>query len=389
MAKRWLGVFAGLVALVAFAVPVNAQDAEQLRTVVGQVVNGTANSLPPFDITVTLHSQTVDAYNEVSTTTDTKGNFLFEGIAVDPQALYGVTVSHTEVIYGTDIDLRSESLPPVTVTIYETSEDISVLGVSNASLFISEVDKVERDIYALEIVNVVNKGDRTYVPGAEPMNLLRFGLPDGAQGLQVDTGLVGADVIQVDRGFAITANVPPGDHEVMFAYYFGYDGNTAAFEKSYLYGADNVRVLVPYEIGELSSADLGDPSNVLIGDKNYQLIEVIDVPEQTRAMLEISSLPQTTFWDRVTATVKDVPYELVVPGGLGLMMLSLIAFALLRPSRLVETLSDSDGGSTECVRADLIEKIARLEAAFDKGAISEESYQHRLRELTSQLGVLL
>ena len=91
-------------------------------------------------------------------------------------------------------------------------------------------------MYALEIVNVVNASDRTYVPGAEPMNLLRFGLPPGAKGLQIDTSLVGADAIQVDRGFAVPANIPPGEHEVMFAYHFGYEGQSVTLDKSYLYG---------------------------------------------------------------------------------------------------------------------------------------------------------
>ena len=67
-------------------------------------------------------------------------------------------------------------------------------------------------MYALEIVNVVNIGDRTYVPGPEPMNLLRFGLPAGSSELQIDTQLIAADALQVDRGFALTANVPPVEH---------------------------------------------------------------------------------------------------------------------------------------------------------------------------------
>jgi len=386
MPRRWVGVLFGLVVIIALAAPVNAQDADQLRTVVGQVVNGTANSFPPFGLTVTLHRQKADEYEELTAVTDTKGNYLFENVRLDPEALYGVTVRHDGVVYGTDIDLRSESLPPVTVTIYETSDDLSMLGVSSASLFISQVDKIERDIYALEIVNVVNDSDRTYVPGAEPMNLLRFGLPDSAKGLQIDTGLIGADAIQVDRGFAITANVPPGEHEVMFAYNFDYEGDTAAFEKSYLYGADNVRVLVPYEIGELSSVDLGDPSDVLIGDKNYQLIEAVNIPQQTRTLLEISSLPQTTFRDRVTATAADIPYEVAVPAGLGLLMLSLIGFVLIRREGFGEAAVPDDIDEQQGdPRSSIIEQMAELEEAFEMGKIREAEYHAKRQALLARL----
>ena len=99
--------------------PVAAQEAVQLRDVSGTIVNGTANSLPAFGLTVTLHRQTANTYEESTTTTDTKGSFRFENIPLDPEALYGVTVRYQGVVYGTDIDLRPESIPPVTVNIYE------------------------------------------------------------------------------------------------------------------------------------------------------------------------------------------------------------------------------------------------------------------------------
>ena len=149
----WLG-FVLLFVAVLFAMgtlPVAAQGSVELREVSGKIVNGTANSLPPFGLTVTLHRQTANTYEESTTTTDTKGNFSFENIPLDPDALYGVTLRYQGVVYGTDIDLRPESPQPVTVSIYETSDDQSLLSVSSSSLLIPQVDKIARDVYALEI----------------------------------------------------------------------------------------------------------------------------------------------------------------------------------------------------------------------------------------------
>ncbi|MDE2716360.1 MAG: hypothetical protein OXI33_05000 [Chloroflexota bacterium] len=369
--------------------PAAAQETLQFRDVTGTIVNDTANSLPAFGLTVTLHRQTANFYEESTTTTDTKGNFRFENIPLDPEALYGVTVRYQGVVYGTDIDLRPESIPPVTVNIYETSDDQSLLSVSSSSLLIPQVDKIARDVYALEIVNVVNSSDRTYVPGAEPMNLLRFGLPPGAKGLQIDTSLVGADAIQVDRGFAVPANIPPGEHEVMFAYHFGYEGESVTLDKSYLYGAENARILVPYEIGDLSSADFGDPGDVKIGDKHYQLIEVSDIARQSRAKLEISSLPQATLWDRTQATASDVPYELAAPALLGLLMVSLIAIAVARRGGIFGGLASGSGGSQESGdRATIVEQIADLERALDEGKIREADYFAKRQALLDRLATL-
>ena len=365
---------------------VAAQETLQLRDVEGTIVNGTANSLPPFGLTVTLHRQTANTYEESTTTTDTKGNFRFEDIPLDPAALYGVTIRYQGVVYGTDIDLRPESLPPVNVTIYETSDDQSLLSVSSSSLLIPQVDKIARDVYALEIVNVVNTGDRTYVPGAEPMNLLRFGLPPGAKGLQIDTSLVGADAIQVDRGFAVPANIPPGEHEVMFAYNFGYEGESVAYEKSYLYGADKVRILVPYEIGDLSSADFGDAGDVQIGDKHYQLIEATGIDRQSRASLEISSLPQATLWDKTKATATGIPYELAAPAVLGLLMVSLIAIALARRGGLFagSELAHSIEGEGDA-HAAIIAELADLERGLEEGKLREADYFAKREALLDRL----
>lgn len=386
MHSRWLVPIAGLLTFFALTTSAGAQQPDQLRSVTGQVVNGTPNSSPPFGLTVTLHWQKEDAYEEVTTTTDTKGSFTFESVSLDAQALYGVTVRHEGVVYGTDIDIRPKSLLPVTVTIYETSDDLSLLSVSSASLLISQVDKIRRDVYALEIVNVVNTGDRTYVPGVEPMNLLRFGLPKGAKGVQIDTALVAADAIQVDRGFAITANVPPGEHEVMFAYNFDYEGDTTVFKKSYLYGADNVRILVPYEIGDLSSTDFGEAGDVLIGDKHYQLIEATDVPREARAAMQISSLPEATFWDRGWATVQDVPYELAPPVGLGLLTLSLIGFALMRRRGVSGTIAEENPSKKQSEeRSVVIEQIAELDEAFEEGRLCEADYHAKRKALLARL----
>ncbi len=371
-------------AIIAFGtIVVDAQEAPQLRNVTGEIVNGTANSLPPFGLTVTLHRQTATTYEESVATTDTEGNFRFENVPLDPEALYGVTIRYQGVVYGTDIDLRSDSLPPVTVTIYETSDDQSLLALSNSSLLIPQVDKIAGRIYALEIVNVVNESDRTYVPGPEPMNLLRFGLPSGAAGLQIDTSLVGADVIQVDRGFAVPANIPPGEHEVMFAYNFGYEGRSVAFEKSYLYGAERARILVPYEIGDLSSVDFGVPADVQIGDKHYQLIEVADIGRQSRASLEISSLPQATLWDRVNAAASDIPYELAAPALLGLLMISLIAIAVARRGGIFDILTSNKGAPAD--RATIIEQIADLERAMEQGKLREADYVAKRQALLDSL----
>jgi hypothetical protein len=116
------------------------------------------------------------------------------------------------------------------------------------------------------------------------------------------------------------------------------------------------------------------------------LIEVTDVPRQTRATLELSSLPQATFWDRASAKLRDIPYELAVPAALGVLMFSLIGFGLMRrrgPADMDATPDLVEEQATE--RSTIIEEMAELEEAFENGKLRETDYHLKRQALLARL----
>ena len=360
-------------------------QAPSQRIVVGQISNVTERAAPVSGLTVTLHRQDQETYEEWDTKTDGSGKFEFRGIFMDEHSLYGITVRYRGVVYGTDINFLSDLAQPITIKIYETSDDQSLLEVRTASLLLARADKLDERLYALEIVNVVNIGDRTYVPGPEPMNLLRFGLPAGSSDLQIDTQLIAADALQVDRGCALTANVPPGEHEVLFSYNFPYDDGSVTFDKSYLYGAESLRVVSPDDLGLLSSPHLPLPTSKDIGGSQYQVIEATGVERDTRVTIHLTGLPRAVLLDHVIHGVKTMPYELVAPVALGALMLAILSFALLHRKR------QALGGSTMTVQAQrsaLVRSLDALEAERARSEISEETYSRARRQLVSRLVAL-
>ena len=267
-----VGLLVGLAALASLAgwggVDIaNAQQPEEVRVVEGRVVNGTAGGDSVSDVAVMLHQESATRHDDLRSTTDNQGRFLFEEIVYHPDTTYGVSVVYQGGLYGSDLQLSEGSPPPVSLTVYEAADSQTSLTVSSASVLFAQVDGPTQTLWALEIVRVHNDTDRTYVPGPEPMRLLRFSLPPGTRGLQVDTDLMGSDVLQVDRGFALTASVPPGEHEVMYAYQFPYAGSVDVFVKSFPYGAGSVRVLAPTGLMQLSSELLEGPEIVTIGGR--------------------------------------------------------------------------------------------------------------------------
>ena len=365
----------------------HAQAEDSARVVEGTVVNGTAGAHLPDELTVVLHKEGAARHDHLETSTDAEGRFRFEGIAFEPDLLYGVTVKHQAALYGTDLDLSQGSPAPVSLTVFEATDADTSLGVSAASILLAQADVVTQMMWALEIVKIVNDTDRTYVPGRGPMSLLRFGLPPGAESLQVDTGLLGADVLQVDRGFALTASVPPGEHEVMYAYRFPYFGNEATLSRSFPYGAANLRVLAPYEIAQLASQELEGPEAVTIGSRPYQLLTGADLPRGSRITLELGGLPRATFSERLGYRLRDLRLEYVAPMGLGLLMVILIGLALWRRSLSPRTASVVVA-DTQSEHARLVGEIARLDVRFEEGGLSETRHHRERGVLTSRLAAL-
>ncbi len=300
-------------------------------SVAGQVVNGTSGSGSVVGLMVALHMQGAESYDSSETTTDGEGRFRFDDITFDASLIYAVSVRYQDALYGTEVSLADGTPPPVIIEVFDAVYDQAVIRVGSASLLFADADRTTQSITALEIVKVINDSEFTFVPGTGgPMNLLRFGLPPDAEGLQVDTRLLGADIVQVDRGFAVLGSVPPGEHDIMFTYRFPYEGTEETFTKSLPFGADSLRALSPDEALRLTSEDIGAPESVSIGERPYQLIEATGIERGRRIDFQLSELPRMTIADRLQSGVSNARYEYAPLALLSLFLAALIPFALLR-----------------------------------------------------------
>lgn len=385
MAKRLAAVVVALFfALASGHGLVEAQP--DYRTVEGVVVSGTAGGADLFGQVVTLHRVTSTGFDDVDTLTDDAGAFRFDEIEYDPSTSYGVSVRYQDAIYGTDLDMSSGSPPPVTLTVYEATHDDSIVSVGAASLLLAAADASDQTLAALEIITLVNRSDMAYVPGAGVMELLRFGLPVGATELSLDTRLIGADFIQVDRGFALLASVPPGEHEIMFSYRFPYQAETHSLEKSYRYGADSLRILTPEEVASIKVEGLGEPESVRIGERQYRVLTADSVERGGSLVMELDGLPTRGAADRIAGSVSGIKFQYIGPVALGVLMVALLIYGALARSagrRRVESASDV---SSE--RAVIFRMISDLTDNYESGEISDEEYRQRLLVLNARLTAL-
>ena len=390
MIRRW--VFAGVtllalsIPLTATSVPARAQERGLL--IEGHVTNGSPDTPVPVGLVVTLHQEGSPQHDHLETTTDAEGHFQFENIVPESFVVYGVSVRYQEALYGTDINLLDGKPPLLLLEIFEATDDLRIIHANSASILFANADKETQTVSVLEIVQLANDSDYTYVAGTDnPMSLLRFGLPPGSESLQVDTRLLGADVVQVDRGFAVLAAIPPGQHDIMYTYEFPYTGTVETFTKSLPFGAEGLRVLSPDEVVTLSSEDLGSASSITIGDRPYQLIEQANLARGSRFNVTLSDLPQSSFVERLAYSAKSTRPVVVAPVILATLMAVLTLFAIRRHRRL-QAMPASDGDPSavrQQERWTLLRLVSELERSYEDGSLPAEDYHRRRRVLESRL----
>ena len=369
--------------------PASVASAQQQTVAIeGVVSNGSIGGSVTDGLTVTLHVDTAAGSENILTTLDDQGRFRFDDVVYEPESAYGVSLRFQGAVYGKDIDLADGSSDSVLITVFDSTTDDAVVSVTSASLLFTEVNRASQTIVTLEIIRLLNSSDTAYVPGTEPMQLLRFGLPPGATNFQLDTRLIGADFAQVDLGFALFASIPPGEHEIMFSYEFPYLDAEFALEKSYRYGADTVRILAPFETVAIRSDQLGPVESVTIGERPYQIIESGGIGRGEKITVLIGGLPSATAGDRVSKNLDGIRYEYVAPAALVAVMIGLLVYGSFwkRRKSAVEELAPSDDNEAE--RETIHQMIAELRESLESGNLSEDDYRRRLSVLNSQLTAL-
>ena len=226
--------------------------AEGPGVITGRLVNGTSGGDVPDGAEVVLHTFRGRAYQgERSVRAGDQGAFRFEGLDLGEDVTYYATATHAGITYNANpVRLTAgRSEQQVELRIYETTNSDPGLRASRVALILSSFETDRQVVAASELVNLVNPADRTFVPSpngpAGPLGFVRFGLPSGARDLRPTLGLDPAQVIQIDRGFASTAPVLPGEHEYGYVYRLPYTGDSLALEKSLPYGAEVFQIVAP------------------------------------------------------------------------------------------------------------------------------------------------
>ena len=362
-----------------------ASEPENYR-VNGKIKNGSSNGEIPAGLSVALHSEHLEkGAGMFHTFTEADGSFEFPSIEVEEDTLYGVSVIHQGATYTQNVNPSDGA--PVEIEVFDAVDSDDVVAGFNASVLFTNVDPMTRRVSIMEMITLINESRLTYVPAGGPMDLLRFGPPGGSDQLIVDTNLPGADWIQVDRGFALIASVPPGKHEVMYVYSVPYENSFLEYEKTWRYGTSSLRVVSEEDLVEFQT-DLGvDYQSVEIGGIDYRVQEAPDIQRGLKTMFRLTDLPAPTFRQSLSQGYNSMRYEFVGPVSLAIL---LSVGGLYGTWRVVQirrrSLVDRRGwfpGSDE--RQVIEDMISELDYLLEEGSLGIDEHRRRSEILNRRL----
>lgn len=369
-------------------------DAQETISVRGNVLNGTADAAVPLETPV-LMLVSDGAGNMMftgQTLTDQWGGFRFDDVPMVDEGAYAFSVDYEAVFYDRSFNSQ-DVLNEVQLTVYETTQDASVVKVVRQVLVISGINEKDREISAIEFVQIKNDSDRTLLPDlTNPgrLSFLRFALPLQAGELDVRSNLPGGDVVSIDTGFAIISPVLPGDHNVEFSFRFPYAGDSVSYRQSLPQGAEVYQILVPQRLGQVEVKPLRLIPSIGVDGSEFRVWEERGYVPGQGAVLEFANLPQPGFGIRLQKSITDgASGRIAIPAAVCAVLAVLLLIGLFRSPRRVALFEDTSNDRLDldlAQRENLVRQVAILDEEFQQGIFTEREYQLRREALVTRVG---
>jgi hypothetical protein len=380
--RRALALLTVALALMALAAPASAQEGATLS---GTVVHGRTGE-PVVDAMVSLAVlDGVALVSQESARSGPDGAFAFSVVPATGRTFF-VSVDYAGARYSDSRSLGTLA-EPVELMVYEATTDSGVLEMDSHSILVTGADPDEGFVEVLERVTVFNRSGTTLVAdtgsGGMP-NLLRFALPAGARNLDVRSNLVGGDILEVDRGFALTTPIlptPDEPHQFEFVYRVDYEGDAVDLSRTLRFGARTLTFVVPVDAGEPLAPGLESLGSAELSGRFWRLMEGADIAPGTVVSLGIGALPHPSLWARLARVGGDWYLLYVLPALAGLVAAAGLWWTLRRRTSAVALT-----GSTPAERrANVLAQAAALEEARAGGSVDEGEYQRRRAALKAAL----
>jgi hypothetical protein len=381
-------VWAVAVLLALCATPSAALAMPTDGVVSGQLVNMTSGGGSTAGVNVVLVAfgrKEQAPLGQQTVATDADGRFAFDGLDRDPNVVYLVVSRYGGVNYPGDapFQLQDEATHRTDVTVYDSTSVDDGLQIERLNLLVLGAD--QGSVQFMQMGALVNNSDRTFV-SANPQDqqlarAVRFPLPPGALGVQMESGFTQQDVIPGVGGIQVVTPLLPGRHEFALSFQLPYNGSSADLSLQMPYPTAAFNVYLPNTGLRLDASSLTAGEPATLGGQSYALYSAANLPRATLVPSRLNGLGST-------------------PGGLGPTQLALISLGVVlfvlgggvllfgaraRAPRVMMPIPERD---LEQERLELVVRLAVLDERYAAGQVKQSDYEHersrgkqRLREL--------
>ena len=303
--------------------------------------------------------------------TDDRGRCSFDGLPTDAKHSYRVNVPFEGARYSsTPFRLDAEKGQRVTVTRLPVTRDnqrvLQVLGRTMVE-FREGRARVSQD------ARLTNLGESTYV---FPDGGMRIPLPEGFKAFDALAVMTDQRVSATDDGLEISGSIAPGRADLRWAYDIPLSGTSLSIEQSVPFATMEYQVVSDYIDG------------MTLEVEGFEVARVHEGGDRRFLVAGVMRRPGDAPIDPLRIHIRGIPGSGLLPymaAFVAAIFLLIGIWLLFRPSDQSAALLKV----REDRRAELLDEIASLEGQRKAKSIGPSFYEHRRRELTDELAIVL
>jgi hypothetical protein len=386
-----------LLALMPMAAIAQDDSEEGTGRIYGQVVNGSDSGGDVSGLEVVLtRFQQMDAVETYSTEVDDDGSYEFTDLPIAQDEAYLAHVVYEDIEFrSTMVLLSQDPESEQDITVWEQTDDSSVLRVISRGIVIAEANDELGVIEILEIIALENESDRVFV-GDENGEVLRLAMPENASEIAPQPGFEYGQMYFDDQRpnvLVSTGAVHPGSHNPMISYQVPYEGTSGRLSVGTAMPTEMLRVLVREDRYEISSQVLEPAGIQQVGSDNYEVLAIDSPVVGDSFTVEVSGLPREN-WN---LPVETSTLLASLAAGVGLVIGAVLIYQVvqrrqsMQPATAGAQSSESndfdemDSNELEQERIELASDLNKLEADYERGDIDEETYNDERDRILEEL----
>jgi len=303
--------------------------------------------------------------------TDERGSCSFTGLATDARHSYRVNVPYAGARYSSTpfrLDLEKGQRVRV-VRLDTTTDDRRVFQVLGRTMIEFREDRM----HITQDARLTNLGDETYV---FPEGGMAIRLPDGFKAFETSAMMTDQQLTATDDGLSITGSIPPGRVNLMWAYDVPVSGSSVSVEQRVPFPTMEYQVVSDYVDG------------MSLEVEGFQVARVHEGGDRRFLVAGLMRRPGDPPIDPLRIHIRGIPGGGPLPylASAVALVLGIWGFLfLVRPADQTVALAEV----REARRNKLLDEIVHLEGQRAAEVIGPKFYEHRRRELTDELAIVL